>query len=53
MAGEVGSHTVTHKAMTTLTAAKVSQELINSKNALTSRGINGRCLLLAVRRLQQ
>ncbi len=36
---EVGSHTVTHKAMTTLTAAKVSQELINSKNALTSRGI--------------
>ncbi len=36
---EVGSHTVTHKAMTTLTAAKVSQELINSKNALTNHGI--------------
>lgn len=38
---EVGSHTNTHPAMTTLTAAKVAQELNSSQVALTNRGLSG------------
>ncbi len=37
---EVGSHTNTHLAMTTLTASKVAQELNSSQVALTNRGLS-------------
>lgn len=37
---EIGSHTVTHPLLTEVTAAKLKNELVNSKQALAAQGVN-------------
>ena len=37
---EIGSHTVSHPLLTEVTATKLTNELVNSKQALATRGIN-------------